>query len=40
VRNLEVSHYNRASGKIGVAAASFENIPVIASFDWVKVSQP
>lgn len=40
VRNVDVSHYNRAGGKIGVAAAAYENVPVIASFDWVKVSQP
>jgi len=40
VRNAEVSHYERTSGKIGIAASSFENIPVIASFDWVRVSQP
>jgi hypothetical protein len=40
VRNVDVSHYNRAGGKIGVSASSYENIPVIASFDWVTVSQP
>jgi hypothetical protein len=40
IRNADVSHYERASGKIGIAASSYENTPVIASFDWVRVSQP
>jgi len=40
IRNVDVSHYERNSGKVGVTTSSFENTPVIASFDWVKVSQP
>jgi hypothetical protein len=40
IRNIDVSHYGLASGKIGLTASSYENTPVIASFDWVKVSQP
>jgi hypothetical protein len=40
VRNVDVSHNNRPSGKIGVTVSSFENTPVIGSFDWVKVSEP
>ena len=40
IRNVDVSHYERGSGKVGIAAASYENVPVIASFDWVKVSAP
>jgi len=40
LRNVDVSRYNRAGGKIGLTTSSYENIPVIASFDWVTVSQP
>ena len=40
IRNVDVSHYELASGKVGVTASSYENIPVVASFDWVKVSEP
>jgi hypothetical protein len=40
IRNVEVSRYERLNGKVGVTGASYENVPVIASFDWVTVSQP
>ena len=40
IRNVDVSRYELAGGRIGVTVSSFENIPVIASFDWVKVSEP
>ncbi len=38
VRNVDVSHYGLTSGKVGLTASSYENTPVIASFDWVKVT--
>jgi hypothetical protein len=40
IRNVDVSRFELMSGKVGVTASSFENTPVIASFDWVKVSAP
>jgi hypothetical protein len=40
IRNVDVSRYELAAGKVGVTASSFENTPVIAAFDWVKVSEP
>jgi hypothetical protein len=40
IRNVDISRYELASGKIGLTASSFENTPVIAAFDWVKVSEP
>jgi hypothetical protein len=40
IRNVDVNRYALAGGKVGVTASSFENTPVIASFDWVKVSEP
>lgn len=40
VRTLDVSRFELARGKIGVTASSFENTPVIAAFQWVKVSEP
>jgi len=39
-RKLDVTHYGLTEGKIGISAASFEEIPMIATFDWVKVSEP
>lgn len=40
IRSTDVSRYGLGSGKVGVTASSYENTPVIASFDWVKVSEP
>ena len=40
IRSIDVSHYELAQGKIGVTASSFENAPVVAAFNWVKVSEP
>ena len=40
IRNVDVSRYELAGGKIGVTAASYENTPVIVSFDSATVSEP
>jgi hypothetical protein len=40
IRNADVSRFELASGKVGLAASSYENTPVIVSFDWFKVSEP
>lgn len=40
IRNVDVSRYELTSGKVGVTASSFENAPVIAAFNWVKISDP
>jgi hypothetical protein len=40
IRSVDVSRFELAGGKVGVNASSFENTPVIAAFDWVKVSEP
>ena len=40
IRNVDVSRYELTSGNVGITASSFENTPVIAAFDWVKVSEP
>jgi hypothetical protein len=40
IRNVDVSRYELTNGKVGITASSFENAPVIAAFDWVKVSEP
>lgn len=39
IRNVNVTNY-AVNGKIGIAAASFENSPVTVGVDWVKVSEP
>lgn len=38
-RNLDVSRFALTSGKIGIATASFEEIPIITTFDWLKIEQ-
>jgi len=40
IRNVDVSRYELTEGKVGITISSFENTPVIAAFDWVKVSEP
>ena len=40
IRSVDVSRYELTEGKVGITASSFENAPVIAAFDWVKVSEP
>jgi hypothetical protein len=40
IRTVDVSRFELTSGKVGVTVSSFENTPVIAVFDWVKVSEP
>jgi hypothetical protein len=40
IRNVDVTRYERGSGKVGITASSYENTPVIASFDSVRVSTP
>lgn len=40
VRSVDVSGYELEAGKVGLAASSFENTPVITVFDWVTVREP
>jgi hypothetical protein len=40
VRNVDVSRFELTNGKIGITVSSFENVPVIAAFDWLRVSEP
>ncbi|MGZ9235497.1 MAG: hypothetical protein ACXW4E_08230, partial [Anaerolineales bacterium] len=40
LRNIDASRFELASGKVGITASSFENAPVVAAFNWVKVSEP
>lgn len=40
VRNADVSRFALTGGKVGVTVSSFENTPVIAAFDWLRVSEP
>jgi hypothetical protein len=39
-RKLDVTHYGLTQGKVGINASSFEDIPMTATFDWVKVEKP
>ena len=40
IRSVDVSRFDLTSGKVGITASSFENSPVLAAFDWVRVSEP
>jgi len=40
IRKTDVSRYELSEGKVGITVSSFENAPVTAAFDWVKVSEP
>jgi hypothetical protein len=39
-RNIDVSRFETDGGKVGLTVASFEEVPVILAFDWVKASEP
>ena len=38
-RKLDVTRFGLTEGKLGLAVASFQNAPIIAGFNWVKVGQ-
>jgi hypothetical protein len=40
IRNIDVSRYELTNGKVGITASAFENVPVVAAFNWVRVSEP
>ena len=40
IRKLDLAHIGLTSGKVGLSLASFEELPVILAFDWVKVGEP
>jgi hypothetical protein len=40
IRKMDVARYELTGGKVGLSLASFEELPVILAFDWVKVSEP
>jgi hypothetical protein len=39
-RKLDVTRYGLTEGRVGINASSFDEVPMIATFDWVKVSEP
>jgi hypothetical protein len=40
IRNVDVSRFELAGGKVGITASSFDSVPVVAVFDWVKINEP
>ncbi len=40
IRKLDVKHIGLTGGKVGFSLASFDELPVILIYDWVKVSGP
>ena len=39
-RQVDVARYELITGKVGIAAASYENAPIVIGFDHVTVSEP
>ena len=40
IRSVDVARYELAEGNVGITAASYENTPILAAVNWVKVSEP
>ncbi len=40
MRKWQETKFNLTDGSIGISAASFQDAPFTAAYDWVKVSQP
>ena len=40
IRNVNVTDYELPAGKVGLAASSFENTPIVVVFNWVMVQEP
>lgn len=39
IRSVDVARYELAEGNVGITAASYENTPILAAINWVKVSE-
>jgi hypothetical protein len=39
-RKVDVARYGLTEGKVGITASSFEEVPMTATFDWIKVEEP
>jgi len=37
---VDVSSYELTEGKVGLAASSFENTPIVIGFDSITISEP
>jgi hypothetical protein len=40
IRKVDVSSYNLTAGKVGLAASSYENTPIVIGFDSITISEP
>jgi len=40
LRRVDVERFDLNEGKVGLAASSYQNVPVLAAFEWVKVGEP
>ncbi len=40
MRKWQDTKYNLDGGNVGISAASFQKVPFMANYDWVKVSEP
>lgn len=40
LRRLDVARYELTDGTAGLTVSSYENTPIVAAFDWVKINEP
>jgi len=40
IRSVDVTSYELSEGKVGLTASSYENVPVVVVFNYIKVSEP
>ena len=40
IRSVDVTRYELTEGNVGLTASSYENTPILAAINWVKVSEP
>lgn len=40
LRRVDVERFDLDDGKVGLTTASYQNVPVLAAFEWVKVGEP
>lgn len=40
IRRIEETRYNLSQGRVGLSVSSFDDLPVIAAFEWFAISRP
>lgn len=40
LRRVDVERFGLSEGNVGMAVSSYENVTIVAAFDWVKINEP